>query len=224
MYAFPVAQRVCYGKTSVAFGTVIQQLIRPFRGAWTVLTGFAYTAAGTAHTGIVRMAIGKTNLFAAAATGQAVIVLNAQPTTARNVAANDYLVIESHDTTNVGTGTGAGQPPPIWDIVKVTSVVGTTITLTANCVRAYAAGDTVWLMSLSSDAVPGFAAAPPQYTFPSGATTTFPAQSALTASGGMVSSINQHEPLILESNNITATGTLEYAAACGMKAQSPHAA
>jgi hypothetical protein len=210
---------VGYGKLTTTANTVIQQLVRPFRAAWTKVTGFKYSGSSTTHTGTFRMSIGTTTLSAAAATGQAVVNLTAQPTQARNVAASDFLVIEYQDTTRVGTATGAETGELNYDLVKVSSVSTLAITLTANCPHAYANGARVWLMSLDTDAIPGYcgtgtANTNPKYDLYTTAATELPSN-ALAAAGGLVSSNHAYEPLVFESNNATSAGTLEYLTAIG---------
>jgi hypothetical protein len=197
---------VGYGKVTQTANTIIQQLIRPFKHARTRIKELAYTAAGTAHTLTVRMSIGTTVLSAAAAASQAVIVLTAQPSSARNVAGNDYLVIEQFT---------AGKKQH-WILVKVTSVVGLSITLTASLSVALPAGARVWLMSLDSDTILGQGSAPPTFTLAASVTTTLPS-SVGGQSAGLATTPGNYEPMIVESNNATAAGTLERVMAEGVR-------
>jgi hypothetical protein len=205
-----------YGKNSVAFGTIIQTLVRPFKGAWTKITRICYSTTGTAHTLTIRKSIGKTTLAANAAAAQAVIVLAATPgftingtfTANRAVAGNDYLVVERVDATCGRT---------TYDLYKVSSVSGLSITLTGNVVGALAKGAQVWLMSLDTDKIPGATNNPTNPKFTTAATAAYANVPPIFAEDmGVASTVGQEEPMIIESNNATATGTLEFAEAIGV--------
>ncbi|HJT78075.1 MAG TPA: hypothetical protein VJ739_12800 [Gemmataceae bacterium] len=218
-----ITDSVGYGKLTKTAGTLIQQLVRPFHNAKTVITGFKYTAAGTAHTGTVRLPVGSTTLSAAAAASQAVITLSGQPTKARNVATSDILVVERVET-------ASGYNYLTWEMYNVhasTAPVvnsdGTiTVTLAANVTGAHLKGQKVWLMALDTDTIPGYNQTPPKYTLTASAGTELPTN-ALAASGGLMGSFGRYEPLIWESNNATAAGTLEYLTAVGMIPAAAHA-
>jgi hypothetical protein len=230
---FAIGGSASYGKKTAAFGTVIQQVVRAWKRAHTRITGFKYTTtAATAHTATVRMAIGTTTLNVAAAVGATSLTLAAQPTAARNVATNDLFIVETRDT-NVPTSS-AGYLT--YDLVKATAVAGLVITVAATA-HAYdgpgagpgpsasptvpgsqqGLGARVWLMSLDTDNIPGYQGTTnPKYSLPNagtGSTTEFPTNSSPLAL--LIGSPNRYEPLIWESNNATAAGTLEYLTAIG---------
>lgn len=206
---------VGYGTKTATADTVIRQLIRPFKGARTRITGFKYTAAGTAHTATFKSPIGTTTLSAAAAASQAVITLTAQPTSARVIAVNDFVVVERKET-------ASGQSRLTWEVyalhaatAPVVNSDGTvTVTLAANVAGAHLAGQRVWLMSLAADVIPGFNAVPPTFRLTASAATELPTN-ALAAAGGIAGTWNNYEPMLFESNNATAAGFLEYITAVG---------
>jgi hypothetical protein len=210
-----ITDRVGYGRQTQTAGTVIRQLVRPFRGARTALTGFRYTCGSTAHLLTVRMPIGSTTLSAAAAASQAVITLTGQPTLARVIAVSDIVVVERVET-------ASGQNLGTWEVyllhASTAPVVNAdntiTVTLAASVNGAHLAGQKVWLMSLNADTVPGYNNANPQYTLTASVATEEPAN-AIAASGGIAGSWGAYEPLVVESNNITAAGVLEYLTAVG---------
>ncbi len=219
-----------YGQKSLAFGTIIQQLIQPFRGARTRIKGFKYTAAGTAHVVTIRMPIGVTSVAVPAASGATTVTLNAQqPTGAvgRTIAANDYLCFDRADTTyanSAGTATFL-----VTDLYKVsgTPVVAPngqiTVTLSTALTAAIAAGmplgsgiqpdgspvgGNCWLMSLDTDVIPVLGIKSPKYNLPANAGTDIPTN--ILSAAGLIETPFNYSPVILESNNITATGFFEY--------------
>lgn len=224
---FAIGGSASFGKKTATFGTVIQQVVPAWERAYTRITGFKYsTTAATAHVGTVRMSIGTTTLSVASAVGATTLTLTAQPTPARVIAANDFIVVEARDT-NIPTGAGYRT----YDLIKVTSVAGLVLTVPATA-HAYdgvgtgpgpsaspavpgsfqGLGARVWLMSLDTDNIPGYQGTTnPKYTLPNagtGSTTEFPTNSSQLAL--LIGSPNRYEPLVWESNNATAAGTLEY--------------
>lgn len=210
-----IVDSVAYGYLTKTAGTIIQQLIRPFKGARTKITWLKYTCGTTVHIGLIKMPIGTTALSAAAAAGQAVITLAAQPTAARNIAVADYIVVERKET-------ASGRGLATWELyllhastAPVVNSDGTiTVTLAANVAGAHLIGQKVWLMSLSTDVVPGYNQVCTVYSLTVSATTELPSN-ALAAAGGIASSWGDYEPLVFESNNATAAGFLLGIAAVG---------
>jgi len=180
------------GRKTETAGTVINRLVPPKPNAFTRVTTLRYTAAGTAHIVTAMAPLGKTTLSAAAAASQAVIVLTAQPVTdgTNNVAANDWLAWDNGDGT--------------YSFGQVSSVSGLTITMTANLPKAVAAGQTVWMFGAIGDTNPYTGFVHPGFTGTASATETYTDTVA-----GVFSSNNKFEPLLLQSDNATAAGTMQ---------------
>jgi hypothetical protein len=167
-------------KTATA-GTEITQLIAPRNRAYTRVTTASYRAAGTAHTLTALRTLNQTVLSAAAAAGQAVISLAADP---GSIAANDFVAILKPDGT--------------YHLGKVSSVSTLDVTLTANVpTGGFAAGAKVFFFGAIGDGHPQFA----------GTATTLETYQDTTA--GIVASNNVEEPILLHSGNATAAGVLE---------------
>lgn len=211
-----IVDSVGYSYQTQTAGTIIQQLVRPFKGARTKITGFKYINSTTAHTGLVKMSIGTTTLSAAAAASQAVITLAAQPTTARVIAVADYVVVERIES-------ASGMNRLTWALyllhastAPVVNSDGTiTVTLAANVAGAHVAGQKVWLMSLTNDVVPGYGQICTRFSLTASATVELPSN-ALAAAGGIAGSWGDYEPLVFESDNATAAGALHYLSAVGL--------
>ena len=186
------------GKKSVAFGTKINSLVPARQGAYTRVTTFKYTAAGTAHTVTALRSIGRAKLAAGAAASQAVVVLDRDPSPAGNaIAANDYVSYRNDDGTFV------------FDTVASVSSDKKTITLTTNLVSAISAGADFWLHGVAADTDPKTGSAHPTYPAPASVTTTYTDNVQ-----GVISSNDRDEPILLQSDNITATGSLDAVSYC----------
>lgn len=184
------------GQRTVAFGTTIDALVPPSptgRQGYTRITKIVYTAAGTAHTITLLRSLGTTTVASTAAAGQAVVNLTAQPTSGNDVAANDYLAIRR-------------AADGITRLYKVSSVSTLAITMTANLGTGagLAAGDKVWHFGISSDTDPRTGAAHETLRGVVSATSTYSEDSS-----GVIASIGTDEPIMVQSNNATATGFLE---------------
>lgn len=143
-------------------------------------------------------------------------------TSVRSVAANDYLVVERTD----------GQ----YDLWLVTSVAGLVVTL-ANAVTTsvssgkevmistvtttptipgqtftYVNNARVWLMALDTDIVPGTKAPPPKFNTTVSTAQVLPSNDEVAF---LARTPGKYEPLIVESNNVTAAGNFEYINATG---------
>lgn len=174
-------------------GTLIVQLIPPHREGVTRITKAVYTAAATAHTMTIARAIGRTTASSAAASGQAVINLTADPNTSvggsNAIAANDILAIRETD--------GVTRK------YVVSSVSTLAITLTTNLTAGAASGADVWSFGVLGDTDPRSGAAHPTLTLPASATTTYEDREA-----GVMASFARDEPLWVSINNATNAGTL----------------
>lgn len=185
------------GKTQTA-GTVVQYLVPPNRVGYTRLTTVVYTSAGTAHTLTFLRPLGATTVASAGATGQAVVNLTANPgTTAayggitNGIAANDFVAIR---TASDG----------ITRLYKVSSVSTLAVTMTANLVVAVAAGDKVWFFGAAGDTDGRTGSAHPAFLPIVSVTNTYTDREA-----GVVATVAKDEPILVNSNNLTAAGSLD---------------
>ena len=180
-----------FGQTTVAFGTVINQLVPTKRGARTRLTMLQYRAAGTAHTITVFRSIGRTRTTADAAASQAVVVVAANPGPSGNaLAASDFVAIRLNDGTFV--------------VDTVSSISGLSVTLATNLAAALSKGADVWMFGITSDTDPNSGEAHQAFVGTASVITTIKDDTA-----GLVASHGLDEPLLVQSNNATATGFLE---------------
>jgi hypothetical protein len=166
--------------------TVIRTIVPFLRNLKTVIAVLGYTSGGTAHTVTILQAQSQTKLSADAASSQAVINLVADPgvgTIPGAIAANDKLVIEKPDGT--------------LHFAVVQSVSSLAITLTANVpTGGLKAGARVWFYGTSTDKC---------HTVlkPATSATTFYAQD-----NGLAAARDKEQPMIVESTNATAAGTI----------------
>lgn len=186
------------GKKTQTAGTVIQYLVPPDVRGFTRISNIVYTAAGTAHTLTFMRPIGRTTVASAGATGQAVVNITADPGVAAGyagisnaIAANDFVAIR---TASDG----------ITRLYKVSSVSTLAITMTANLVVAVAAGDIFWFFGITTDTDGVTGSAHPALNGTASATTTY-----TDTTGGVVSSFRVYEPILVNSDNATAAGTLQ---------------
>jgi hypothetical protein len=230
-----ISGRANTNRRTATAGTLIQQLIRPFRGAFTVVTGLRYSCTTTLHTGRFHMEIGRARLAAAAAAGATTLTLTAQPTGQRVIAANDYIVVEYLEPTLAADGplaTAAAEQVG-WQCIKVTSVAGLVLTVpttdylgvttrampgpgpTTGGTPIQSKGARVWLMSLSTDQIPGYGDTEPTLSLgPVTATTEYPTGTG-AGETGIAGSLLRNSPLLFESNNVTNAGVLEFITAVG---------
>jgi hypothetical protein len=192
------------GGKSQAFGTRIQVLIPPDKRGKTRISTLSYLDAGTAHTLTTLRPIGRTKVNGAAASGQAVVNIVADPGVAtgfvnplnnvaivntNGIAANDLVAIRELDG--------------ITRFYKVSSVSTLAITLTANLVAGCAGGEDFWDFGITTDTDPRTGSAHPALKSGAGSTvTTFNERD-----NGVVATIGADEPILLDSNNATAAGT-----------------
>lgn len=179
-------------------GTPYMLAIPPKRGTKVKLDIFAYTPAGTPHTGYVMRSIGTTTLSGAAATGQAVINLVADPSggvAPGPIAAGDFVIVKSSASGIYWGG-------------KVSSVSTLAITLTANVPFAAAAGDTVWFYGAPTDTHPATGLPHPSYPFPASTATVY---SGPVSGVGLVGSRAMNTPILVVVDNVTAQGVFNRA-------------
>jgi hypothetical protein len=183
-----------FGTLTQAFGTVISRLVPPRSGAFTRITKVVYTAAGTAHTITVMRHIGtRVKLTSAASINQAVINLSADPgNTGNAIAANDWIALRHDDG--------------ITRLHRVSSVSTLAITLTANLTVAASANQPVWFFGAVGDTDPKIGEAHNALAGIASATTTY---EDAPDGAGLFSSHASFEPILVQSNNATAAGTLQ---------------
>ncbi|VTS00594.1 hypothetical protein [Tuwongella immobilis] len=180
-----------FGRRTATAGTVINHVVPPRKRAYSRITTMVYTAAGTAHTLTVLRPLGSTVLSADASASQAVVNVQANPGPAGNaLAANDWVIIQRPDGTLV--------------VDTVSSITGTAITLATSLAAAVPAGSQLWMMGVAADTDPRTGAGHPQYSAPASVTTRYSDDLI-----GVVASIGNNEPLLVQSNNAVAAGTLE---------------
>lgn len=182
------------GLTQVA-GTRIQTLVPPLPGAMTRLSRMIYTPVTTAQVLTFLRPFGRTTVNGAAAAGQAVVNLTADPgvtpqntlTPSNPIAANDLIAIREKDG--------------ITRFYKVSSVATLAITLTGNLVAGCLGGEKVWDFGIVSDTGED---GQPHQNINSGT-------AALTlqdSDSGVLASLTQDDPILFDSPNATTAGTL----------------
>lgn len=196
-----------YGRKTETAGTVIVQLIEPWPGAYTRVTGLRVSTLGTAHILTVLRPLNMTTASAAVAAGGTSLVLSAQPgdynangtvaTADNNIATNDYVVYQNADGSYVG------------EIVTVSSL---TLTITAAVTGGIAAGAPVWFFGIVTDTNPANNQAHPRFNLAANTTTTFGRSDGITTipdHKSMNVGNGKNQPLLLIIDNGTAASTIE---------------
>ncbi len=190
--AFPFTRYGGAGKKTATAGTRIQYVV-PGRGnVFTHVLRFRYTVAGTAHTLTLMKGVDRTTISEDAAASQAVVkVTRALLDGGGNaLAANDLVTIK--------------QPNGDWAFATVSSVAdaGLTITLSASLSFAIKKNAAIVNFGVPGDSIH----TPMQFNSSTSTTKDFPA----TAIPGSIAVGNApNEPIIFDSDNGTAAGTLE---------------
>jgi len=184
-----------YGKASQNAGTRIQVASQGRKGKYTYLKAFSYTDGGTSHTLTMMKSVSETTLTAAAVAAQADVVLAADPGTTSTgaIAANDLVCIK--------------KPNGDWHFGKVSSwTAGTlTLTLTANVpTGGFASGARVLFYGAPSDSDHA------NFQFASLATSSIKNFPPVEKGGILMKSRTTDEPIILDSNNASNAGTIEF--------------
>lgn len=194
-----------FGRLTQNAGTAIVRTVDPCGGTSrrnlkSRITRIVYTAGVTAHTLTLMRALSTTTLSSAAASGQAVINLTANPgtdTPAGGIATGDYVVFQLSDGT-FQTG-----------VVSSVSTLAVTLTANVNAPGA-AAGAKVWFMGAPGDHINTYALA-------SGATTTLDGTTVGRPELGFAESELGFSPLIVYINNASNAGTLQQLNGCWSK-------
>lgn len=184
------------GQLTATAGTVINCLVPPRKRLKTVLENVSYKAGTTAHTITVLRdqtprATPKITATAAAATGQAVIAFSSTTITragsSSTVAANDNIVVENPD------GSVSSY--------VVSSVSSLNVTMTGNISPAINKGARIWCLGVAADHASAGA-------FPTTASTTVNIVDNVNGIAGIIQGYDEYEPLLVQSNNATAAGTI----------------
>lgn len=197
-------------QTSVAFGTAIRSTIQPKKNKRIKVTYVVYSDTGTAHTITFMSPLAKTRTTAAIAlAGTSMTVARDPGAYAANavadgrpvpgvadnlIAANDYVAYRQAD--------GVVATSIVSSVVN--NADGTVTFTIAAAAAAVVAGADVWFLGIPTDSNPRTGVAHPART--SGAAT------GVTAFGAIGEVVAQTpgsgEPMMVNSNNATATGTL----------------
>ena len=183
------------GGKSVAFGTAIQYLIPPDKRGKTRVTTLSYTDGGTVHTITAQRVLGRTTANGVNAAGQAVLNLMADPGAPAYGGGTDALVANDFIAVRESDG--------ITRLYKISSVSTLAFTLTANLAVGTLGGESVWHLGVPGDTDGRTGNTNPAFKSVASTLTTF--TDTVT---GVVASIANDEPILISSNNITATGTL----------------
>jgi len=202
MLALKVISAFGRGKASVAFGTPIRVLVPGDPHGFTYLTFLRYTAAGTAHT--LTMMRGQTHAKAVAAADAAatdIYVDTAMKDGAGNaLAAADLVGIELDDGSwHLGILDTSG-----WDAATKKIILTSGTVIPAG--RSVAIGGAVVSFGIPGDANH----ANFTLTGTASATTSYP---AVANAGPVCKSPYRNSPILISSDNATATGTIEAVAA-----------
>jgi len=205
-----------------AAGTAIVDLFPPMRGAMTHIAELVAVAGATAHNLYLLRPLNYTTVNGAAAAGQKVVNLTADPgvystnyqypllnagpsgqvsnplptfQTADNpIAANDYLAFETPD--------GA------FYFDKVASVATLAITMTNNLpAGGLASGARVWFFATSADVDPATGVG--QVNFLTTVSSTNSLSAIVGAGNDIVSSLHPYDPILLYDANATAADTIQ---------------
>lgn len=184
-----------FGQKTATAGTRINRLIPPRKRAYTRLKRLAATCGTTSHTVTALRPLGRTTLTAAAASGQAVVNLTADPGPSGNgIAANDLVAIREVDG--------------ITRQYTVQSVSTLAITLTANLVAGAAKGADFWDFGAVADTDPRTGEAHQPYVLPAAGSGTL--QTIFGGTDGvMLSTIGADEPILLSDSNGTTAGSID---------------
>lgn len=173
-----------YGVTTQSANTAILRLVEPRRNSKARVTSMNYRSGSTAHTLTVMKVVATTTAPAGAAADQTDIVLaTGSPVSGEALAASDYLAWE-----NANGGFNFGV---------VSSLAGSTVTMSANVPVAIPAGALVWAFYEVGRATH-------QVFSPAASVTTLLAD----AIAGVAEPPDFYQPLLIHSNNATAQSWL----------------
>lgn len=198
----PVIGAFGRGISTVAFGTRIRSMTQAMRTAYTYLTHAAYTAGGTAHTVTFMRGQSYTTARLAAAAAAVTVYVNDALVDGGGaaLAAADLVALELTDSRGKKVWHMGIVDTSGWDATAKSILLtsGTALPtglslLAGDAVIAYGvAGDTDHLVHTRTGAA--------------SATTNFP---AVANAGPVIRSRRKNEPIIVDSNNATATGSID---------------
>ncbi len=180
-----------YGRKTETAGTTIELLVPGVQGARTVIVALKHTDAGTAHLSTAIRELGRTTAAAAAASGQADVVLTADPSPSGNTIGNGDWVVIHHSADGVHRQYKL-HASAAWNSTTKT------MTLVGNLSVAVAAGDSVWFMGIATDTDPNTGIAHPRF------------QSNQALEGAIAASIKEYSPILVQTDNATSAGTTNY--------------
>jgi hypothetical protein len=214
--SIPSRGRFGFGGYTAAAATVINVLIPPrSTKLFSIITTIRYSNGGTTqgHTITFLKPVGSTTVTSATTAGQKVVPLVADPTAAlvgpngttsqvaaSATSANDWLVFQLPDGT--------------YYFDKANSTVTTTVTMTSNLpTNGLAAGAKVWNMKIASfkDPWTGNAFESVSGAFETALSSTLP-NVIQDVDNGLTSSNRAGEPILVQSNNISVAGTIDWIA------------
>jgi hypothetical protein len=193
-----------YGSVTQTAGTVINRLVEPMANAYSLVLRMIYINQANQHVITALRPLGSTTFAADAAAGQAVVVLTVDPgvylptssfRTANNaIAAGDYVCYQAADGTYV--------------FDTVASGTYAALTLTTNLpTLGVLAGAPFWFFGIKTDLNPNDGVAHPTFTaVPAGS--GYGVKEFVDETAGIVASIGKNEPILLQSDNLTAAGIL----------------
>lgn len=206
-FSLPIFGSKAYGAISAAAGTVINRLVEPMRNAATVVATFEIQIGVTNQVLTVMRPLGSTTIAAAAAAGQAVINLTADPGSwsarrivSNGIAGSDYVVYRCSDGTYV--------------LDTVSSVATLAVTLSTNLPLDVVAGAPLWFFGVANDTNPSDSQSNPKFNIPGVAAAVSSGRFTLGDNpgetvAGIISTFGKYEPLIFQLNNATTTNTIE---------------
>jgi hypothetical protein len=194
------------GQITAAAGTRIRRLLPPAPNGRLRLVRFIYTNSTTAHTLTAARPIGRSTATAAAASGQAVVsVASEMGVTGNLLAANDLVAVREVD--------GVTR---LYTVSAVPASYPGNVTLTGNFTSGVGQGARVWNFGILTDVDPVTGLAHPTFALPASATTTLADETA-----GVVATHVPDDPILLDSDNATAAGTVVNSCHCYTRDQYP---
>lgn len=191
------------GKSTQAAGTVINSAVQPRKGGFARVTTLRYNNGGTAHNGTWLRCLGRTKAAAVGAAGQPVVSIAADSGVTTGFSNNGVPIVNANaisaaDTVMIRETDGIARP------YIVSSVAGLAITLTANLAAGVNTTSDFWFFGILADTDPRTGTAHIVANLPASAITIY-----ADDTGGVCAAIGQDEPILFQSNNVTAAGTVE---------------
>lgn len=171
-------------------GTPITFLLPGKKGLKAWVESLIYKSGTTAHVLYLMRALGKSATTAAAAANATSLTLAGQPSTIRNLASGDYVVIRQSDGSEFLT-TINGAPTVNGDV---------TVTLASGLSVGCDNGATLWMMGATTD--------PIHLNFPTTASQSNTFTDQVNGAAGIGGAVGIGDPLLFYSANGTAQGFL----------------